>query len=191
MLLPRPSAYTLLVWNIRKRNLLIKTCSVLPFAITTCQFSLLLCLFFAWSNIFFSYSVKKFLTSSRKIKRLNNNKVHVCMSMWRFLGSFCAYCFTSDHVNIIFPSSKQSALKWCLPWQGEPLTSCQEQTIEKKGCMSCVRELCHSFGYQLKLTGTITCVWRTWWQYQWETLNCHLLYKKYSVYTWKKWMGIN
>lgn len=105
--------------------------------------------------ILFLYSVKKLFTFSRKIKSLNDNKVHVCMSMWRFLGSFCAYCFTSDHISIIFPSSKQSALKWCLPWQGEPLTSCQEQTIEIKGFMSCVRELCHSFGYQLKLTGTI------------------------------------
>lgn len=35
----------------KKCSVLIKKCSVLSFAITTCQLSLLLCLFFAWSNI--------------------------------------------------------------------------------------------------------------------------------------------
>lgn len=97
----------------------------------------ILCLEQYYSNVL----LKKSLTSSRKTESLKDNKVHVCVSMWRFLGSFSGYCFISDHTNIIFPSSKQTALKWCPPWHHEPLKSCQEQTTEKKRCMSCLREL--------------------------------------------------
>lgn len=68
---------------------------------------------------YFNVLLKKPLTSSRKIKSLKDNKVHVCMHMWSFFGSFSAYfsayCFISDHINILFPSSKQNTLKWYLP----------------------------------------------------------------------------
>lgn len=64
---------------------------------------------------YFNVLLKKPSTSSRKIKSLKDNKVHVCVHVWSFFGSFFAYCFISDHINIIFPSSKQNTLKWYLP----------------------------------------------------------------------------
>lgn len=52
--------------------------------------------------------------------------------------------------------------------------------------------MCHNFGCQLKLTGTITCMCeRHGYNISGKNWTAIVCIKSYSVYTWRKWMGSN
>lgn len=157
-------------FNNKVKNILIKKCSTLFF----CHHQLPAFIISVPTPCLEQYDFNVLIKSKNKLKkkkaqlpssRKTESERQQSTCVHEHLGRSSAYFFILDDINIIFPSSKQTALKWCLPCHHELLKSCHDWTIDKilflsiRAMSEGIRILmCHNFGYQLKYTEAITCI---------------------------------